>query len=228
MLRRLLNGVAPLAAVTVAVSLAVSLVVASPAHALNRYAIIANAPKPAACNNNGTIPAGTWLQNKPCGYFVGIAMAGTSFDVHETTGSGYHYGRSYGNNNICAWIPPGAVSGPTATGLAASCGSGVRDALMHRRTFGYNFNAVAHDATDGSTIFVAAGCAAYYNYYTSSQFTGGGLRDYAGGSQGTVQYRFTANGSGGMVVRDAVLGWVFLSPGCVTSWNGVAFHNDND
>jgi len=221
MLKRVLTAIAAGAAIAMAVS--------GPALAVNRYTITANSPKPAACNNSGTIPAGTWLQNKPCGYFVGIARAGTSFDVHETTGSGYHYGRSYGNNNFCAWIPPGAVSGPTATGLAASCGSGVRDGLAHRRTFGYNFNAAAHEAQDGSTISVTAGCAAYYNYYTSSQFTGGALRDYAGGgSQSTVQYRYTANGGGAMAVRDAVLGWVFLSPGCVTSWNAVVFHNDND
>ena len=198
------------------------------ASAVNRYTIIANAPKPAACQNSGTIPAGTWLQNKPCGYFVGIARAGTSYDVHETTSSNYHYGRSYGGNNFCAWIPPGALAGPTATGLAASCGSGVRDNLLHRRTFGYNFNAPAHGDTDGSPIAVNPACTAYYNYFTSSYFTAGSLHDTAGHPQPSVFYRYTANGGAAIAVRDPDLGWVFLGVSCVTDWNGVGFYNDND
>jgi hypothetical protein len=198
------------------------------ANAVNRYTITANSPKPAVCGNSGTIPAGTWLQNKPCGYFVGTARAGSSYDVHETTPSNYHYGRNYGNNNFCAWIPPGALSGPTATGLGASCGAQVRENLLHRRTFGYDFNAAAHAATDGSPIDVNPACTAYYNYFTSSYFTSGTLHDPAGTPQSRVYYRYTANGGTAMVVRDPGLGWVFLSRSCVTNWNGVVFHNDND
>lgn len=202
----------------------------APAGAVNRYTIIANAPKPAACNNSGTIPAGTWLQNKSCGYFVGIARAGTSFDVHETLSNNYHFGRNYGNNNFCAWIPPGAVSSsPTDTGLGASCSDATRDNISHRRTIGYNFNARAHEAQDGSGITVNTGCTAYYNYYTSSDFASGSLHDSTGGHpQSTVFYRFTANGGGAIVVRDSSLGWVFLPTSCVTDWRGLAFHNDND
>ncbi|HEX6499706.1 MAG TPA: hypothetical protein VF054_11835 [Micromonosporaceae bacterium] len=220
----------PLAATLLSIVAAVVTVVgiSGPAAAVNRYTIIYNAPKPAVCGNSGTIPAGTWLQNKPCGYFVGIALGGTSYDVHETNPSNYHYGRNYGNNNFCAWIPPGALSGPTATGLPASCGSTVRDNLLHRRTFGYNFNAPANTATDGSPIQVNTGCGAYYNYFTSSYFTSGSLHDFAGYPQSWVYYRYTANGSGAIAVRDPGLGWIFLSPSCVTNWNGVAFYNDND
>ncbi|MGV9351818.1 hypothetical protein ACWDSD_45515, partial [Streptomyces spiralis] len=100
---------------TVAVALVGLLPTTSQAN-VNRYTVQANSPKPAVCNNSGTIPPGTWLQNKPCGYWVGTAMAGSSFDVHQTNPSNYHYGRSLGNNNICAWIPPGALgSSPTAS-----------------------------------------------------------------------------------------------------------------
>lgn len=224
------RGLRPLAAALVAVLATITTVMTTggAASAVNRYTIIYNAPKPAVCNNYGTIPAGTWLQNKPCGYFVGTARGGTSYDVHETTPSNYHYGRNYGNNNFCAWIPPGALSGPTATGLPASCGAQVRENLFHRRTFGYNFNAPAHAATDGSAIKVNPGCAAYYNYFNSSYFTSGSLHDFAGYPQATVYYRYTANGGGGMVVRDSSLGWIFLSVSCVTSWNGIGFYNDND
>lgn len=213
---------------TIVATVAVLVAVANPAAAVNRYTIIFNAPKPAVCNNSGTVPAGTWLQNKPCGYFVGIARGGTSFDVHETNPSNYHYGRNYGNNNFCAWIPPGAIGTQTATGVAASCGAGVRDALLHRRTFGYDFNAAAHDATDGSVIYVNPGCTAYYNYYVSSYFDTGSLHDPAGNPGSAVHYRFTANGGGAIVIRDGALGWTFLPRSCVTNWNGVVFHNDND
>ena len=181
------------------------------------------------CNNNGTIPAGTWLQNKPCGYYIGMALAGTSFDVHQTSDSNYHYGRSHGNNNLCAWIPPGALSGsPTGT-APASCSEDVKARIVHRRSFGRDFNAPAHQATDGSAISVNPACGAYYNYYTSSDYSGGALRDPAGTPQAQVYYRFTTNGADpAMVVRDANLGWVFMDRDCVTDWRGLTFHNDDD
>ncbi len=217
----------PLATGTAAVLLFA--VLAPAAHALNRYTVQANSPKPAVCNNSGTIPAGTWIQNKPCGYYVGTAMAGSSFDVHETTPSNFHFGRNYGSNNICGWIPPGALSS-TRTGTAdSSCTQATRDALLHRRQVGYNFNAPAHQAVDGSSITVNTNCGAYYNYYSSSSYSGGSLRNYAGRPASTVRYRFTTNGSTpAVVVRDSTLGWVFLNRSCVTDWRYVTFYNDND
>ncbi|MGH8793176.1 MAG: hypothetical protein ACRDXX_11080 [Stackebrandtia sp.] len=216
------------AAAAAAVAIGVFAAAGNAAADVNRYAIAANSPKPEVCNNHGTIAAGTWLQNKPCGYYVGMAMAGSSFDVQETTGSDYHYGRSHGGNNLCAWIPPGALSSePTGT-APASCGADVRDSLLHRRAFGYDFNAPAHDATDGSAITVNTGCQAHYNYYDSSSFDSGSLRDAAGSPQAEVAYRFTANGGNAIVVRDSALGWVFLERSCVTDWRGITFHNDDD
>jgi hypothetical protein len=201
---------------------------ASAAHAVNRYTIQPNSPKPEVCNNHGPIPAGTWLQNKVCGYFIGTAMAGSSFDVHETAASNYHYGRSLGNNNLCAWIPPAALSSnPTGT-APASCSDTIKGQIAHRRSFGYDFNAAPHDQTDGTAISVNPACGAFYNYYSSSAYGSGALRDPAGTPSAQVQYRFTANGGGGMVVRDSNLGWVFMDRGCVTDWRGLAFNNEND
>lgn len=199
------------------------------AQAVNRYTVEANSPKPAACNNHGNLPVGTWLQNKPCGYYVGMAMAGSSYDVQRTNPSGYHFGRNHGNNNICGWIPPGALSdNPTGT-APRSCSESTREALSHRRSFGYNFNARAHEAVDGSPISVNPSCGAYYNYYTTSTYSTGSLRDYAGNTAATVRYRFTTNGSNpAMVVRDDNVGWVFMDRDCVTDWRNVTFHNDND
>jgi hypothetical protein len=195
---------------------------------VNRYTILANSPKPAVCNNSGTIAPGTWLQNKVCGYFIGTAMAGSSFDVHETASSNYHYGRIHGNNDLCAWIPPAALSAnPTGT-AAESCSDTTKSTIGHRRSFGYDFNAAAHEATDGSAISVNPACGAFYNFYNSSSYDSGTLRDAAGTPSASVQYRFTANGGGAMVVRDSNLGWVFMDRGCVTSWQQVSFHEDDD
>jgi hypothetical protein len=217
------------AAVAVAAAFALVLAIAQPASAsVNRYTIMANSPKPAACNNSGTIAAGTWLQNKICGYWIGTAMAGWSFDVHSTASDNYHYGRIHGDDNLCAWIPPGALSSnPTGT-ADASCSTDTQNSISHRRTVGYNFNAAAHEATDGSPISVNPACGAYYNYYTSSSYDTGTLRDYAGTPSASVQYRFTANGGTAIVVRDSNLGWVFMGLSCVTDWKQVTFHNDND
>ncbi|WP_329453128.1 hypothetical protein OG894_04995 [Streptomyces sp. NBC_01724] len=169
------------------------------------------------------------MQNKVCGYWVGTAMAGSSFDVHQTAASNYHYGRSWGGNNICGWIPPGALgSSPTAS-VAESCSDATKDNISHRRTIGYNFNAAAHAATDGTAITVNPACTAYYNYYTTSTYSDGSLRDVAGNPGSTVMYRFTTNGSNpAIVVRDSAIGWIFLSRSCVTDWRGITFYNDND
>ncbi|MFC9457700.1 hypothetical protein ACFRAI_34605 [Streptomyces sp. NPDC056637] len=196
---------------------------------VNRYTVQPNSPKPAVCNNSGTVPAGTWLQNKPCGYWVGTAMAGSSFDVHQTNASDYHYGRSWGGNNICGWIPPGALgSSPTAS-VSESCSDAIKDDISHRRTVGHDFNAAAHAATDGTAITVDPACTAYYNYYTTSAYSDGSLRDVAGNPGSTVMYRFTTNGPNpAIVVRDSAIGWIFLSSSCVTDWRGITFYNDND
>jgi hypothetical protein len=217
------------AAALIAMAAVPVLISAAEAGAVNRYTVQANSPKPEACDNHGTIPAGTWLQNKPCGYFVGTAMAGSSFDVHQTTANGYHYGRDHGGNDICAWIPTGALSdSPTGT-AAASCSDTTEERISHRRSFGRDFNAVAHTATDGSPISVNPACGAFYNYYTSSAYDTGVLRDAAGTPAVEVRYRFTTNGANpAVVVRDAGLGWVFMDRDCVTDWRSVAFQNDND
>ncbi len=202
----------------------------SSAHAINRYTVEANSPKPAACGNSGTIAPGTWLQNKVCGYFIGTAMAGTSFDVNSThSGSNYHWGRSYGSNDFCGWIPPGALSSsPTGT-ADPSCSDSTQSAMSHRLDIGKNFNSVAHTVDGASTIKVDPACEEYYNYFDSSSFDGGSLRNPAGTpASSSIGYRFTTKDGQAMVVDDSTMGWGFMSLSCVTSWNGVTFHNDND
>jgi hypothetical protein len=102
-----------------------------------------------------------------------------------------------------------------------------KDTISRRRSFGYNFNA-APGVTDGSPISVNPACGAYFNYYTSSAYNTGSLRDYAGTPSSQVVYRYTTNGGADIVVRDGGLGWVFMGLSCVTSWQNVVFNLDND
>ncbi len=225
-MKRIYQGLA-----TGAAALAALVLSQAPASAVNTYTIQANSPKPAACNNHGTVPAGTWIQNKICGYFIGTAMAGSSFDVTSTASDNYHWGRDHGDVNLCGWIPPAALSSsPTGT-ANNSCSSATQENMSHRRSFGYNYNGLPHVVTGGSAIGVDPSnpaCGAYHNYYTASDFSSGTLRDYAGVPAATVAYRFTTNGGAAMVVDDPNLGWVFMNLGCVTDWKQVVFNNDND
>jgi hypothetical protein len=201
----------------------------SPAHAINVYTVEPNSPKPAVCNNSGTIAPGTWIQNKICGYFIGTAMAGSSFDVESTASDNYHFGRDHGDNDFCGWIPPGALSSSPIGTTTSSCSTTTQDNMSHRLDIGKNFNAVAHTVDGASPITVNPACEEYYNYFDSSTFTSGSLRDAAGTpASSSIGYRYTTNDGQAMVVDDPNLGWGFMSLSCVTSWDSVTFHNDND
>lgn len=201
----------------------------APASAINTYTIQANSPKPAVCDNSGTIPAGTWIQNKICGYFIGTAMAGDLFDVSSTASDNYHWGRVHGgDDDICGWIPPGALSSSPVGTASDSCSTTTQSNMSHRLSFGYDFNGAPHVVDGGTAISVNPACGAYDNYYTASDFSSGSLHDYAGTPSSTVAYRYTTNGGAAMAVDDPNLGWVFMSLGCVTNWQSVVFNNEND
>lgn len=224
-MKRSIRGIA-LAAVAVAALVASQ----SQAEAVNTYTVQANSPKPATCGNSGTIPAGTWLVNKTCGYYIGEAMANATFDDQSTASDGFHFGRVHGDVNLCGWIPPKALSAsPTGT-ADPTCSAATEDAMSHRLSFGYNFNAAAHAAQDGTEVTTTAGCQEDYNYFTTSTLSTGTLHDPAGPAAADVYYRYTANGDGGSVaeVRDPNLGWVFIPISCITDFRGMTFHNDND
>ncbi|GAB3407678.1 hypothetical protein [Flindersiella endophytica] len=129
---------------------------------------------------------------------------------------------------MCAWIPPGALSAGTAP---ESCSDATSNRIAHRRSLGYDFNAPPHVATDGSPSTENPACGAFANYYTSSDYDTGALRDPVGTPSAEVRYRFTANGPDpAVVVRDpnAAIGWTFIDRDCVTDWRGIAFDNDDD
>ena len=203
------------------------------AHAatVNRFTVKQSSPKPDECGGTsaGTIRPGTWLTNKACGYYLGRAMPGTSFDSHFTDASWRRFGRSWGNNNFCAWIHSGALETPPVGQVAASCSDTTRERISHRLAFGRDFNAAPHAATGGSTVSVNPACGFYLNYFTSTSFDTGGLRDLAGSGLSEVSYRFSNMGRTVVVARSPALDqWGFMARSCVTDWRGVTFNNQDD
>lgn len=197
----------------------------------NRFTVKDSSPKPDECagTNPGTIRPGTWLTNKACGYYLGRAMPGTSFDSHFTDSAWRRFGRSHGNNNFCAWVHSGALNTPPVGEVAASCSAETRERIRHRLSFGRDFNAAPHAATGGSAVSVDPGCTFHLNYFTSTSFDTGGLRDPAGTGLTVVGYRFSTKNRSVIVAHAPGLDqWGFMARSCVTDWRGVTFNNQDD
>jgi hypothetical protein len=170
---------------------------------------------------------GSWIVNKPSGYYVGRAMPGWSFDDEVTTSGNWHYGRARTGVTMCGWVLPGSMGadlGPTGD----TCSSATQATISHRLTVGRDYNAPAHEATDGTSVPANTGCTLYFNYFYGTDFTsnGGHWATAAGAPQGSVRYRFTTRDGQAVVVRDTVLGWGFLPIGCVQRPGSL--YNDND
>ena len=208
---------------------AASVAVATPAWAGNIWTIkTANSPS----TGNPIAGGGSWIVNKADGYYIGRAMVGTRFDVVLTDANNWHYGRAIDTVNMCGWVMPGSMSSQVGS-QADSCSgtSGVILDMAHRLTIGKDFNAAAHQATDGTRESIGS-CPFYYNYfYGSSWGSNGGhwANQTSNTSSGYVMYRFTTRDGGARVVRDPVLGWGFVPSWCVgaVGADGV-LHNDND
>lgn len=171
------------------------------------------------------VGGGSWIANKNNGYYLGRAMPGTSFDNEVTDSGAWHFGRAYGPN-MCGWVMPGSL-GATIGTESDSCSSATMASISHRRTVGKNFNARAHEATDGTAV-PTTGCTLDYNYFYGTDFaTGGGhWANAAGAVQPTVRYRFTTLDGRAAVVRDSALGWGFVPIGCIT--RPATVYDDND
>lgn len=199
---------------------------------VNRFTVKDSSPKPAECagTREGTIRPGTWLTNKQCGYYLGRAMPGSSFDSHYTDSGWRRFGRSWGNNNFCAWIHRGALHEPPVGQAQESCSDATRERISHRLSFGRDFNAPPHQATGGSSVSVDSGCGFYLNYFTSSIFDGGSLRNLVStGGLTRVSYRFSSKNRAVIVAHNPALDqWGYMSRSCVTDWRGIQFNNDDD
>jgi hypothetical protein len=112
---------------------------------------------------------------------------------------------------------------------AASCSEATRVRIRHRLSFGRDFNAAPHQATSGSAISVNPSCTFYLNYFTSSTFDTGKLRDPAGSDMTTVRYRFSTKNRQAIATHSpAVDQWGFMPRSCVTDWRDVVFNNEDD
>lgn len=208
---------------------ALFLFTALPGKAATRFYVIPHAPKPPQCGADEPNQApGAWIQNKSCGYWIGTAMGGGTFDSHESTSTWYRFGRHGGGSpNMCGWIPPNSVQSPSGT-VPDSCSEETKNRLRHRVRIGRDFNAPAHQAVDGTEVPANPACTMYYNYFSGSDLLndGGRWANPAGVPQGTVRYRYTTRDCGAVVVRDYVLGWGFLPRACVQ--RPTILHNDDD
>ncbi|KAK0544010.1 hypothetical protein OC846_006209 [Tilletia horrida] len=209
-------------------SLAALVLAALPAaQAINQYPTIGNVGKPAHCGNSGTLPQGSWIISKTCGYVIGTAVAGSKFDVSSTDSNGFHWGRfrSPNGQNFCAVILPGSLDTAHPTTVADSCSSATQQAMCDSRyTFGKNFDAAPHTG-DGATQWNVdlSGCTGYFNYFVSSSFDSGNLRDPVGvGLPTSGGYRYTTlDGQAAMVHAnlDAYGGntWFFVPYSCIAA-----------
>ncbi|WP_460652287.1 hypothetical protein [Kribbella endophytica] len=207
-----------------------------PSYAVNQYTTIGNVPKPVACNNHGTIPAGGWLANKSCGYVMGTAIAGTRFDVHTTTANNFHFGRwrAGDGSNFCAFLVPSALDLGTGSSVAESCSADTSERLSHRRTFGRDFDAAPHTGNGAIIVRInPSACTGYYNYFTDSTYAGGRLHDPAGFALPTTGgYRYSTNDLGASMIRvDNASGetiWLFVAHSCIASQLPAGLNNQND
>jgi hypothetical protein len=207
-----------------------------PAHAINQYTTTGNVPKPAAaCNNHGVMPAGGWLANKPCGYVMGTAVAGTLFDVSTTTGNNFHFGRwrAGDGTSYCAYLVPGALDTSHSTPVADSCSAATSDRLVHRRSFGRDFDVPPHTGNGAIVVRInPSACTGYYNYFVDSDYNSGSLRNPAGFALPTTGgYRYTTADGGASMIRVDALGetiWLFVSRACINAQLPANLNNQND
>ncbi|MET8847928.1 hypothetical protein [Amycolatopsis sp. NPDC004625] len=213
------------AVLAAAVPAGLALLMAVPAADAGEVHRIRTAPSP---STGAPIDGGgSWIVNKPSGYYVGRAMPGDTFDDEVTTSANWHFGRAQPTVNMCGWVLPGSM-GADAGPVADSCSAATQDTISHRLTVGRDYNAPAHQATDGSSVPANPACTLYFNYFYGTDFAsnGGHWATAAGAPQGSVRYRFTTRDGQAAVVRDTVLGWGFLPIGCVQ--RPASLYNDND
>lgn len=218
-----------------------ALIAAPVAQAAIRHTVSANVPKPqAACGNIGTLPQGAWLANKSCGYVVGTALAGTTFDNNKNSSSDFHFGRTYqsGGANFCAWILPSSFTSAAQT-VADSCSDTTSATIVHRKYIGRDFDNEPHEGNGAPTIPInASGCTGYYNYFDSSTYSSGYLRDPVGYTLPTTgAYRYSTKDSQAAMIRVGSgtgpppegTTWMFVARSCIAAQLvGYPLSNTND
>ena len=194
------------------------------AHAGNLHSVV-TAPSPST--GQPIAGGGTWIVNTPSGYYLGRVLPGGQFDNEANSANSWHYGRAVTGINMCGWAMPGSLGADLGT-VPDSCSSATRATLSHRLYVGRDYNAPAHQATDGTPAPANTNCTLYLNYFHGTDFTtnGGHWATPAGAPGASIRYRFTTRDGQAVVVRDSTHGWGFLPIGCLT--RPTQLYNDND
>jgi hypothetical protein len=199
---------------------AAALFAAMPSAGAGPIYTIKTAPSPSS--QGGPIEGGgSWITNKPSGYYVGRAMVGSRFNLVPGRGETWHYGRAIDTVDMCGWIMPGSLG--TQRGREAdSCSNATLDVIKHRRSIGKDFNAKAHAMQTGTAVVAtnSPSCIFHYNYFHGTDFARGANAGHwanAAGrmTAGTVLYRFTTLDGGAVEAKDPNLGWGFAPASCV-------------
>src|SRR6266576_1368362 len=109
---------------------------------------IKTAPSPSS--PGGPIQGGgSWITNKPRGYYLGRATTGSRFNLVPGHGGTWHYGRAADTVDTCGWVRPGAP--------------------------GTYFNAKKHALKTGTRVAAtnSPSCIFSYNYFHGTNFAHG-------------------------------------------------------
>jgi hypothetical protein len=177
--------------------------------------------------NSGPVEGGgTWIANKPNGYYMGFAKEGSHFELAFTSRRGWHFGRIIYTVNLCGWIVPDAIhlKHPVHK-VKPTCSASDRYLFWDRSTFGEEFNHGPGGEGDGTKVEVTDTCSFYRNY-----FHGNHLHPHKSGlvthlhrqslEHSKVHYRFSTKTGNAAVARVAMagLGWGFIVPVSSIVW----------
>ncbi|WP_279579705.1 hypothetical protein [Fodinicola feengrottensis] len=150
-----------------ATAAAAGLVVQAPATAGHVHVIqTANSPS----TGQPVLGGGSWIVNKPSGYYVGRAMAGSVFDDEVTSSGNWHFGRASTTVDMCGWVMPGSLGGSLGD-TADTCSTTTQNAISHRRTVGKDYNQPAHATGDGTAAAANTGCVVQFTTTSSAPTT---------------------------------------------------------
>jgi hypothetical protein len=207
-------------AVAATAACAAILMVAVPSAQAGPLYTIKTAPSPSSAG--GPIQGGgSWITNKPSGYYLGRATVGSRFNLVPGAGATWHYGRAVDTVDLCAWVMPGSLG--TRQGQDAnSCSNATLQSIKHRRTFGKDFNAKAHAMQTGTRVPAtnSPSCIFHYNYFHGTDFARGANAGHWANPAGRmtggfVLYRYTTLDGKAVEAKDPNLGWGFAPASCV-------------
>jgi len=173
---------------------------------------------------------GTWILNRPNGYYVGRLLSGEQFVSEFIFEDGSHFGRTLGVSEICGYVLKSSLDKVVGQ-REQSCSQESVAEMFHRMSIGKDYATPASKrSTDGVPVRVTSDSAIlYYNYYFGSDFP------YNGGHweepsphplNTTVNYVYSSLDGLAAIVQDRIHGLGFVSIDDIEKPSVV--YNDND